>query len=516
MQRNNIIHKFQIVIVGLTRNLLQLICHSCESRNPLPTMRFSIKCGMTMMLLFTFFTLSAQNIGTYKYIVAPFDSVSPYRYYDMLEINNRYYVLSNGLDYDMQLTIEQVTVFDENFNPIEHVKLFEKSNNFSSVKFFLEQDTFYIFGFDNSINSEIWELCLAKFDKDFNLVQPVSVFGYYDLYLLDILKTRKNDFILHLACKGGNRLMHINNKGEVLQEVLIERTEQGSILETDSHYIINFWGNHVIGIFNKDSLEKYEYVNERAYMDMGGATAVMVNNLVIKDASEGMLYPQCGINPESGLPLLDLDRAILFLDNEFKTKDSLIFGKPCLNDVDEQDNMHYINPDSIYYAYSTYSGRTSFEGSTISIACFSSGGKLHFNHALDLPDDSINKNVLFCRALSNGGALIGGIETDFFNNKIRGLLIYYHPTKNVNNVKEYTINATERHVFPNPAKTHFIVTNTENASLRLYNMVGQEVLRAYGKEENTVIDVNSLPQGVYVLKVMKDNNPSVHKIQIVR
>ena len=69
-------------------------------------------------------------------------------------------------------------------------------------------------------------------------------------------------------------------------------------------------------------------------------------------------------------------------------------------------------------------------------------------------------------------------------------------------------------VFPNPAQTHFTVTNTENATLHLYNMVGQEVLRTYGTGENTVIDVGLLPQGVYVLKVVKDGSLSVYKIVV--
>jgi len=46
-------------------------------------------------------------------------------------------------------------------------------------------------------------------------------------------------------------------------------------------------------------------------------------------------------------------------------------------------------------------------------------------------------------------------------------------------------------------------------------MVGQEVLQTYGTGENTVIDVSLLPQGVYVLKVVKDGGSlSVHKIVV--
>jgi hypothetical protein len=69
-------------------------------------------------------------------------------------------------------------------------------------------------------------------------------------------------------------------------------------------------------------------------------------------------------------------------------------------------------------------------------------------------------------------------------------------------------------VYPNPARSQFIVTNTENASLQLYNMAGQQVLYTYSKENNTVINMDFLPQGVYVLKALKDGVFSTHKIVI--
>ena len=59
-------------------------------------------------------------------------------------------------------------------------------------------------------------------------------------------------------------------------------------------------------------------------------------------------------------------------------------------------------------------------------------------------------------------------------------------------------------VFPNPAQTQFTVTNAENAAIQLFTMLGQEVLRTHSKEENTVVNIDFLPKGMYVLKVVKD------------
>jgi len=80
-------------------------------------------------------------------------------------------------------------------------------------------------------------------------------------------------------------------------------------------------------------------------------------------------------------------------------------------------------------------------------------------------------------------------------------------------IKE-TQQPTNVNIFPNPACSHFTVTNTENASLQLYNMLGQEVFSTYSKEGNTIINVNILPQGLYVLKVVKNGVVSTHKVVV--
>jgi hypothetical protein len=71
-------------------------------------------------------------------------------------------------------------------------------------------------------------------------------------------------------------------------------------------------------------------------------------------------------------------------------------------------------------------------------------------------------------------------------------------------------------IFPNPAKLQIRVTNTQDAVLRLYNTLGQEVLQTHSMEENTIINTSYLPQGLYVLKVEKGNAILTRKIQIVK
>jgi len=90
----------------------------------------------------------------------------------------------------------------------------------------------------------------------------------------------------------------------------------------------------------------------------------------------------------------------------------------------------------------------------------------------------------------------------------------FHVVKTPVNIVETPLTASLQTVFPNPARSQFTVTNTQNASLHLYNMVGQEVLHTQSTDENTIINVSTLPQGLYVLKVVKNGAVRMYKVVV--
>jgi hypothetical protein len=108
-----------------------------------------------------------------------------------------------------------------------------------------------------------------------------------------------------------------------------------------------------------------------------------------------------------------------------------------------------------------------------------------------------------------------------------GTVLLYNDGKNCKYLYSY-INVTEPirvqnfqnensiSIFPNPAYTQFTVTNTENAVITMYNLVGQQVKQVAGKAENTIIQTEDLPAGMYVLKVEKENGLLTKKVQVVR
>jgi hypothetical protein len=494
---------------------------------------FKFKAVVLLYLFVSVNLLTAQNTSNYKYVITPFDTGWTDNY-DVLEINNHYYVLTGGLngdraaienisDYQDIEDIGVVTVFDEELNSIEQFQLFADGIILYPSHFFYEEDTFYVFGMYRSPNHcPIWEECFAKFDKNFNLLQPVTTFWYHlndcdGGYLKRVLRTKKNEFIIQLEdIEKNSRLVYMNNMGEILQDISIGAVSTGSILETDGNYIISSWDSENLCLLNKDSLNIYRFVKMESKRGFHDGIAIEINNQIIRSYNEPVRHEECP-KDQFGFPVSEIDRSIIIYDDNFKIKHFLEFGAPCV--YDESGKMDYINPDSIYYAYRTDADiypNFMQQGGTIGIANFSLDGKLNFNYTLDLPIDSgVFRYIVFCKALSNGGVLIGGDEGDYFGFYRKSFLLYHHPTMVVNNVKEHAANSV-RQVYPNPAQTQFTVTNTENASLQLYNIVGQEVLRTYSKEENTVVNVDFLPQGMYMLKVVKDRGSSVHKIQVVR
>ena len=92
----------------------------------------------------------------------------------------------------------------------------------------------------------------------------------------------------------------------------------------------------------------------------------------------------------------------------------------------------------------------------------------------------------------------------------------FYVVKTPVNITERTNNQVDISVFPNPAQTQFTVTNTENAIITMYNLLGQKVRQIANTEENTIIQTEDLSAGMYVLKVENGNAVFTRKVQVVK
>lgn len=481
------------------------------------------KATFFFCLFITASSLFAQS--NYIYKITPEDTCLSWND-EILEVNNRYYLLSHVYHGTSLQRIPTVSIYDEYLNKIEQFSLDINGIDYGPVynitgftRFFYKENHFYVLGFITSDTNWHEAVFFGKYDEDFRLLEQTSIYptDAIEWKMSATCMTKNNEFLLLFSDYDSvARLLHLNINGEVLQELFIptyRNMSDGVIVETDSHYIAHSIRNGYLLRFPKDSLENYEWIEiEQHYSELSESMAIAVGNQIICD---NVFY-----KPMDECPRLDTYRSVVFLNEDLSFKNRLIFGNDCTKDGKASRNIHYLTPDSIYYAYIA-SIRTNFwehGGSSICIANFSSEGELHFNHVLtDIKEDSFALSVSNCKALSNGGVLVAGIASRFddvypFNS--RGYLLLYHPTKVFTNINEHVVMKCT--VFPNPARSHFTVTNTENANIQLYNMQGQKIKQLIGKEENTTIQTNNLSAGMYVLKVEKENAVVTKKVQVLK
>lgn len=89
----------------------------------------------------------SQNTGSFKYFITSYDSSYALNV-DVLEINDRYYLLTSGTSLYSTSNAPTVTIFDKSLNQIEQIQLQlpEEDTELKLNKFFYADNHFYVFG----------------------------------------------------------------------------------------------------------------------------------------------------------------------------------------------------------------------------------------------------------------------------------------------------------------------------------------------------------------------------------
>ncbi|CAH8281451.1 putative secreted protein (Por secretion system target) [Mariniflexile fucanivorans] len=67
-------------------------------------------------------------------------------------------------------------------------------------------------------------------------------------------------------------------------------------------------------------------------------------------------------------------------------------------------------------------------------------------------------------------------------------------------------------IYPNPVTNNFIITNSINAVVEVYNILGELVLNNNIENNKQSIDIKNLSQGLYVVKIVKEGHTTTKKI----
>lgn len=89
-------------------------------------------------------------------------------------------------------------------------------------------------------------------------------------------------------------------------------------------------------------------------------------------------------------------------------------------------------------------------------------------------------------------------------------------TYDIEHVGINEVNTTSLNVYPNPACNVINVDNAAGAQISIYNIAGQEVMAIEAANANESINVASLSEGVYVVRVVNGNEVATSKVSIVR
>ena len=79
-----------------------------------------------------------------------------------------------------------------------------------------------------------------------------------------------------------------------------------------------------------------------------------------------------------------------------------------------------------------------------------------------------------------------------------------------------TFSANEIEMFPNPTTGIVNFSNVENATIEVFNMMGQVVSRVEDANENTTIDLSAVANGNYVVRIVKNGEVATSKLNIAR
>ncbi len=83
-------------------------------------------------------------------------------------------------------------------------------------------------------------------------------------------------------------------------------------------------------------------------------------------------------------------------------------------------------------------------------------------------------------------------------------------------IENTMIENTEINVYPNPAKDQISIDNAEYATVQVYNMIGEIVVTESNINNNAKLDLSSLSEGTYLVKVIENNSITTKKITLVK
>lgn len=69
-------------------------------------------------------------------------------------------------------------------------------------------------------------------------------------------------------------------------------------------------------------------------------------------------------------------------------------------------------------------------------------------------------------------------------------------------------------IYPNPARHHFRIKNTNHAGVTVYSLSGKMMMQLHDYAPGSAVDVSKLPAGLYIVEVKSDNQ--IHRVRLLK
>ncbi|MBO4613690.1 MAG: choice-of-anchor J domain-containing protein [Bacteroidales bacterium] len=157
-----------------------------------------------------------------------------------------------------------------------------------------------------------------------------------------------------------------------------------------------------------------------------------------------------------------------------------------------------------------------------------------FDLADVLTEEGSYMEIMAAVVVTNGKSLSVGVSEGthevFYENKAQNADNWYRITGTTGYlmIRLYTceqedpgifvesFEANEIEMFPNPTTGIVNFSNVENATIEVFNMMGQVISRVDNANENATIDLSNVANGNYVVRIVKNGEVSTSKLNIAR
>ncbi len=261
-----------------------------------------------------------------------------------------------------------------------------------------------------------------------------------------------------------------------------------------------------------------------SYYPFNGTNGNSPYGSLIEGNSSNILYGMTNLGGSSSFGnIFEYNYSTHSITNKVSFNNSTVNGKHpygCLK---------YFSNNELYYGF-TYEGGDYEKGILFSWDNNTNPGisTVHeFNYSMLIPDGAFPLGSLMryqdtlygmtnAGGNNNVGTIIKYVPNDItsYDKKVNFSCINYDLGDNFTGIN--VVNSNKVIIYPNPASDYVMINNAENANIKVYSMLGNIVMDISNICNEYKMDIKSLSQGTYLVKIIQNNQLITKRINLIK